>query len=439
MDNHISDHTTIVSDAALKTAQSVDKDRQWSRLMQLAEIGAIPGGGVNRQSLSTEDRQARALLVRWALARGFEPSVDDFGNLYVRRSGRNPEAPPILTGSHLDSQPSGGRFDGAYGVMAALEVLEALSDSNVETEHPVELVVWTNEEGSRFAPGAMGSMVFTGKVSPQQWLDVTDDEGTTLSQALMETLDALPGLPRRPFGFPVHAYIEAHIEQGPILEAEHLSIGVVTSIQGVRWFTVTVIGETAHAGTTPLRLRKDALQDALAAIQALNTFMNDSTDVLRFTIGRLVLEPNSHNSVSALCRFTIDLRHPDPSVLRAKGDAIEGICIDAMRACTVQVTQNLELPCVAFPEAIVDAVQTSAQALVIGHRRMPSGAFHDASFLATHCPSGMIFVPCAKGLSHNVAESISPEDAAIGTQVLAATIVELSRAINLNPAVILDK
>ncbi|APZ44701.1 Zn-dependent hydrolase [Acidihalobacter ferrooxydans] len=413
---------------ALKAAQGVDKNRQWTRLMELAEIGAIPGGGVNRQSLSTEDRQARALLVKWALARGFEPSVDDFGNLYVRRAGLNPDAPPILTGSHLDSQPSGGRFDGAYGVMAALEVLEALSDAGVETEHPVDLVVWTNEEGSRFAPGAMGSMVFTGVASPQLWLDVMDDEGIALSQALAETLEAMPELPRRSFGFPVHAYIEAHIEQGPILEAEQLPIGVVTSIQGARWFTVTVEGETAHAGTTPLKLRKDALQEALAAIQALNAFMNDPEDVLRFTVGRLDLEPNSHNSVSALCRFTIDLRHPDPAVLRAKGDAIETICAKAMRACAVQVTQNLGLPCVAFPEAIVDTVQASAQALGLGHKRMPSGAFHDASFLAQHCPSGMVFVPCAKGVSHNVAEYATPEDVAGGTRVLTASIVALSGA-----------
>lgn len=243
-------------------ADQVSEKRLWRRHMELAELGAIPGKGVCRQALTEEDIAARQLLISWARARGFTSAQDAIGNLFIRRPGRDPTAAPVLTGSHLDSQPSGGRFDGAYGVLAGLEALEALEDAGAVTERSIEVVAWTNEEGGRFAPGAMGSMVFTGSRALTDCLAITDSEGVRLDDALAATLEATPVDETRAFNFPISAYIEAHIEQGPRLEAEGVPIGVVTGIQGSRWFEVEVLGESAHAGAAPLKTRRDALQGA---------------------------------------------------------------------------------------------------------------------------------------------------------------------------------
>jgi N-carbamoyl-L-amino-acid hydrolase len=237
--------------------------------MEMAKIGAIPGNGVNRQALTREDIAARKLLIAWAEGRGFSIGMDAIGNLFIRRQGRNPDAAPVLTGSHMDSQPSGGRFDGIYGVLAGLEALEALDQAGAITERPIEVVAWTNEEGGRFSPGAMGSMVFTESRRLEDCLGIADSQGILFGDALAEALAATPKAEKRALNFPVAAYVEAHIEQGPKLESEGLPIGVVTGIQGSRWFEVEVLGESAHAGTTPLKLRRDALQEALAAITAL--------------------------------------------------------------------------------------------------------------------------------------------------------------------------
>jgi N-carbamoyl-L-amino-acid hydrolase len=409
-----------------RVAGAVREDRLWGRLMDMAKIGAITGNGVNRQALSKEDIAVRRQLIGWAHTRGFGIEVDGIGNLFVRRPGRVPHAPPILTGSHLDSQPNGGRFDGVYGVLAGFEALEALEDADAITERPVVAVAWTNEEGGRFAPGAMGSTVFTGARALEDCLEVTDVEGVRFGDALAETLGATPEADAVAFNFPIAAYVEAHIEQGPQLEAEGIPIGVVTGIQGSRWFEVEVLGESAHAGTAPLRGRRDALQDAISAIQSLNEIMHDETDTVRFTVGRFEVMPNSPNTVASRVLFTVDLRHPGGETLDRLGDAIQPTCERAARRCRVRVRETFRRrPCI-FDARVQDTIAESARRLGFPAIRMPSGAFHDAQFLNDVCPSGMIFVPCEKGISHNPAENAKPEDLAAGARVLALTLTHLA-------------
>ena len=389
----------------------VSEARQWQRLMDMAAIGAIPGDGVNRACLTPLDRQARRTLIAWAQEAGATVSVDEAANLWLRREGTDPDAAPVLTGSHMDTQPKGGRFDGIYGVIAGLEALTALQEAGIATRRPVEVVAWTNEEGGRFTPGCMGSMAWSGHRPLAAWNDVTDSDGVRFAEALAEHLAAEADLPRRRLGGTPHAYVEAHIEQGPRLEAEGRDIGVVTAIQGSRWFTVTLTGETAHAGTTPLAMRRDAVQDMLRAIAALNALMHDPTDVLRFTVGRITVSPNTSNSVADRVTFSIDFRHPDPAVLLARGDAIAGVVQAAVRDAGVTVHERFRALPVQFAPAVVTAVEQAAAAEGFSHLRLPSGAFHDAQFVVPVCPTGMIFVPCRKGISHNPAEYASPAQA----------------------------
>ena len=406
---------------------AVSESRQWDRLMQMAAIGAIPGNGVNRACLTELDRAARRLLIGWAREIGASVSVDAAANLWLRREGTDPDAAPVLTGSHMDTQPQGGRFDGIYGVIAGIEALAALHDAGVTPRRPIEVVAWTNEEGGRFAPGCMGSMAWSGFRRAEEFADIVDPDGVRFADALAQHLAAEADLPRRPSGGKPHAYVEAHIEQGPRLEREGLDIGVVTGIQGSRWFTVTLSGETAHAGTTPLALRRDAVQDTVRAINALNGLMHDPKDVLRFTVGRIVVEPNTSNSVANRVSFTIDFRHPDAAVLLARGNAVLGTVQAAVRDADVTVQETFHALPVAFDPGVVDAVERAAVAQGFGHMRMPSGAFHDAQFVVPVCPAGMIFVPCRDGVSHNPAEYAGPAQLAAGTRVLTQAMLELAR------------
>jgi N-carbamoyl-L-amino-acid hydrolase len=387
------------------TTAPVDEQRQWDRLMAMAKIGAIPENGVNRACLTELDAAA---------------------NLWLRREGSDPDAAPVVTGSHMDTQPNGGRFDGIYGVIAGLEAITALHHAGTKTRRPIEVVAWTNEEGGRFAPGCMGSMSWSGFRKIDDFADVADPDGTRFADALAAHLAAEADLPRRKLGGKPHAYVEAHIEQGPRLEAESFDIGVVTGIQGSRWFTVTLTGDTAHAGTTPLALRRDAVQDMVRAIAALNALMHDPEDVLRFTVGRIVVEPNTSNSVANRASFTIDFRHPDKAVLLARGDAVAGVVQQAVRNAGVTVQENFHALPVEFAPAVIEAVERAASAQRFRHIRLPSGAFHDAQFVVPLCPTGMIFVPCHKGISHNPAEYSEPGQLAAGTRVLAQTLAELA-------------
>ncbi|MHB0710875.1 M20 family metallo-hydrolase [Roseomonas mucosa] len=408
---------------------AVDQDRHWDRLMRMARIGAIPGDGVNRPCLSPLDREARRLLIGWATDLGLTVSVDPMGNLFLRHEGTDPEAAPVLTGSHMDSQPMGGRFDGIWGVLAGLEAVQAIRDSGATTRHPIEIVAWTNEEGGRFAPGCMGSMAWSGHSPADTWDAVADSEGVTFALALAGQREAEADLPQRPLG-PIRqpvAYLEAHIEQGPLLEAGGYDIGVVTGIQGSRWFLVELRGEAAHAGTAPLALRKDAVQDMVRAINALNALMTDPEDILRFTVARIEVTPHTSNSVAELVRFTIDFRHPDKDVLLMNGDAIDNTIRSAVKNCEVTVTERFHALPVDFDIGVLDTVEAAAQAQGMRALRLPSGAFHDAQFMVPVCPTGMIFVPSHKGISHNPAEYSSPEQLAAGVRVLAASLLSLAR------------
>ena len=411
---------------ALAAAAVVDEARLWSRQMAMAEIGATAKGGVNRAALSDEDRRARKLMLEWAGDLGFEVATDDIANLYIRRPGRQADAVPVVTGSHLDSQPRGGKFDGAYGVIGGFEALEAIARAGIETARPIDVVAWTNEEGGRFQPGAMGSAVFAGVMTLEDQLGLADREGVTLEDALAETLASTPGLPHRPFGHPFEAYVEAHIEQGPRLENEGLTIGAVTGIQGIRWFTVEVSGAEAHAGTTPLKVRRDALKAAVAMVAALEELMADESDTVRFTVGRFECHPGSPATVPGRASFTIDFRHPDPDLIAHISAQIGSTCEVHARGCTVSVRSIMEHAPLVFDPTLIDMVEHYAESLGHPVMRMPSGAGHDAGHINHLCPTGMIFVPCERGVSHNEAENATPADLAAGAQTLAACLVDLA-------------
>lgn len=413
---------------------AVSEARQWQRLMEMSAIGGFTDAdgneGVNRACLTGLDRQARRLLISWAEAIGLTASIDRLGNLFLQHEGSDPTLAPVVTGSHMDSQPQGGRFDGIWGVLAGFEAVQALREAGVATRRSIEVVAWTNEEGGRYAPGCMGSMAYAGYAPPTTWDAVADKDGIRFGDALAEHLGLEADIVRRPLGVvegqAPFAYVEAHIEQGPRLEAESQDIGVVTGIQGSRWFLVEINGKSDHAGTAPLSLRRDAVQDMVRAIDALNGLMHDPTDVLRFTVAHIEVEPNTSNSVAAVARFTIDFRHPDDAVLQARGNAIEGVIQSALRTCTAQVTERFHAIPTDFAPLVPDAVEAAARAQGLRAVRLPSGAFHDAQFIHPLCPTGMIFVPCRAGVSHHPAEYAEPAALAAGTRVLAQVLADLA-------------
>jgi N-carbamoyl-L-amino-acid hydrolase len=331
-----------------------------------------------------------------------------------------------VAGSHLDTQPTGGNFDGVYGVLAAFEVLEAASDAGVTTNRPLEAVVWTNEEGARFQPATMGSAVFAGALPLEAALATTDTAGISVAQALATSLQRLAVPQQRAFRFPMAAYLEAHIEQGPILEATHHTIGIVSGIQGLRWFRVEVTGEEAHAGTTPRRIRKDAFVAAVRMVTALQELLYDAADIVRFTVGRFEVTPNSPNTVPGRVLFTIDLRHPEAAVLSRLGNQVEEVCRDQAQSCDVVVTETLHSSPVQFDPTIRDMLRDTASRQALAHMDMVSGATHDAKYMADLYPSGMLFVPCRGGISHNESEYATPSDLAAGTRLLAAALLELA-------------
>jgi len=412
----------------MRASDKIDETRLWQRHVDMAKLGGLPKGGVNRQALSPEDAAARNLLGQWAAARGYEVFSDPIGNLHVRRAGSEKDAAPVLTGSHMDSQPTGGKYDGMYGVLAGFEALEALDDAGIATKRPVGVVAWMNEEGSRFQPGAMGSAVWAGHYDLAKMLAVEDRAGTKLADALAATLAAAPCRIASDFDRNLHAYIEAHIEQGPRLEAEARTIGVVTGIQGSQRYTVDIFGEEAHAGTTPLRVRKDALKSAVACVQALERHMHDPADIVRFTVGRFECRPGSPNTVPGQVHFTIDFRHPDAGVLKRLGEGVAGVVAASVAPCSATVERIVDVAPTLFDPAIVGLVRASTAALGLPHMDMPSGAGHDAMHVAPLAPAGMIFVPCERGVSHNEAESATPGDLAAGARVLADCLASLANA-----------
>jgi beta-ureidopropionase / N-carbamoyl-L-amino-acid hydrolase len=408
-------------------AKAVREDRLWQRHADMAKLGGTPKGGVNRQALSPEDAAARNLLASWATARGFSIFTDAIGNLFVRREGSDPAALPVMSGSHMDSQPTGGRFDGMYGVLAAFEALEALEDAGLRTRRPLIAVAWTNEEGSRFQPGAMGSAVFAGRNRLDDMLIVKDWKGVVLKEALAETLKAAPAPMRegKP-GFALDGYVEVHIEQGPRLENARKTIGVVTGIQGSRRYIVEVNGEEAHAGTTPRAARKDAFAAATRIASAMYETTTDADDTLRFTIGRVEVYPGSPNTVPGKASFTVDMRHPSEEVLEAHEKTLLAIVAARAAPCTARIDRVTAVAPTDFDLQVIDLVRAKADALRLSNMDMPSGAGHDAMHIATLCPAGMIFVPCEHGISHNEIENATPADLAAGARVLVEVLVELA-------------
>lgn len=402
----------------------VDGDRLWRRLMSLARHGATSNGGVCRLALSAEEIAARAELRQLGAALGLQPLTDVAGNFFLRLEGRDRELPPLLIGSHIDSQPTGGKFDGAYGVVAALEAVEAIMRSGRTTRRAIEVVAWMNEEGSRFAPGMMGSAVFAGRRTLTEIESVTDQDGVTVRQALDAVRAQERDLTVRPQGAGVAGFVEAHIEQGVVLEEAGLPIGIVTGIQGKRTFRAEITGEEGHAGTTPRSRRRDALVSAVDIIKALQTEMWDEPDSVRFTIGRLLVEPNAPSVIPAKVIFSIDLRHSDAETVATLGDRVAPVCRQARGECDVRVDELLYDAPVAFPAAVLDRLRRASERIGLAHLDLFSPAGHDARYLSTVCPTGMIFVPCKKGISHNEAESITPEDAEAGARLLAEAAFE---------------
>jgi len=411
----------------MSSASAVKEDRLWQRHAEMAKLGGTPKGGVNRQALSPEDAAARNLLASWAKARGFSVSTDAIGNLFVRREGTDAQAKPVMSGSHMDSQPTGGRFDGMFGVLAAFEALEALEDAGIKTKRPLVAVAWTNEEGSRFQPGAMGSAVFAGHNKLEDMLVVKDWKGVVLRDALADTLKAAPAPMRKGKpGFAIDGYVEAHIEQGPRLENEHKTIGVVTAIQGSRRYIVEIDGEEAHAGTTPRAARKDAFAAATRIAAAMYEATADKDDTLRFTIGRVEVMPGSPNTVPGKASFTIDMRHPQDAVLEAHEKKLEQIVASRAAPCPATITRVTNVAPTDFDRTVIDLVRAKANALKLSNMDMPSGAGHDAMHIAKLCPAGMIFVPCERGISHNEIENATPSDLAAGTRVLVEVLEALA-------------
>ncbi|MDE2702571.1 MAG: hydantoinase/carbamoylase family amidase [Chloroflexota bacterium] len=401
-----------------QASRLIDPQRLWDRHMQLAEIGATPAGGVNRPALSDVEIDARGTLLAWARRAGLTASHDPIANLFLRLEGSDPGAAPVLAGSHIDSQPTGGKFDGAFGVLAALEALTAMSARGLRPRRSIEVVAWTNEEGSRFAPGLMGSEAFAGLRPLEKILAVTDAEGETVRESVARVLAADAGVESRPLGFPVHAFIEPHIEQGTILERADVPIGVVTGMQGSRRFRVTVSGNASHAGTTPRAERRDAVLAAARMINDLVELMAEPEDVM-FTVGLLNVRPNAPSVVPEEAYFSIDLRHPANAVLAGLGDAIAGCCDHASDPCAVAVREIASTPSIEFPGSIRRRLSSAADRLGLARRNVYSLAGHDARNLHAVCRSGMIFVPCRDGISHNESEWAEPAHLVAGTRVLA--------------------
>ena len=396
---------------------SINGRRLWDSLMEMAKIGATAKGGVCRLALTDLDREGRDLFVRWAKEAGCTITVDRMGNVYARRAGRDDALAPVMTGSHADSQPTGGKFDGIYGVLGGLEVIRSLNDHGIETDRPIEVVIWTNEEGSRFAPAMVSSGVFAGVFTLEYGLSRADVDGKTMGQELVRIGYAGDA----PVGKPIHAAFELHIEQGPILEAEGKTIGVVTHAQGQRWYEVVFTGQESHAGPTPMPRRRDALVGAARVIELVNRIGHQFAPYACATVGMLQVHPNSRNVIPGRVFFTVDLRHPEDAVL-AKMDAAlrEGIAKIAAEA-KVEVSKLEQIfyyAPITFDGDCVASVRAAAQRFGYSHRDMVSGAGHDACYLAKVAPTSMVFVPCIGGISHNEIEDATPEWIEAGANVL---------------------
>lgn len=417
----------------------IDGDRLWGRLVELGEVGAIKGPngeeGCARLALTDADKAGRDLVVGWMRDLGLEVAVDAIGNVVATRPGTDPKAAPVMCGSHIDTVATGGRFDGNLGVLAGLEVIETLAQHGIRTTHPLSVAFFTDEEGSRFPPDMLGSLVFAGGMPLEEALDVrAADDGARLGDELARIGYAGP-VPC-PTARPPHAYVELHIEQGPILEDEGVTIGVVEGVQGISWTELTITGRSAHAGTTPMRMRRDAGYVAAAIAVFARQLALELGGAQVATVGRFEVQPDLVNVVPNTAVLTVDLRNTDDAVLREaeRRLAAEVERLAAAEGVTVARRSLARFEPVEFDPPTVDLVEATARRLGLSTRRMPSGAGHDAQMLARICPAAMIFVPSVNGLSHNIAEHTHPADVTAGANVLLHTLLALAGTPDENAA-----
>ncbi|MFT4923947.1 MAG: N-carbamoyl-L-amino-acid hydrolase [Phenylobacterium sp.] len=401
----------------------INKQRLWDSLMEMAKIGATEKGGCNRLAATALDGQARDLFVKWCKAANCTISVDKVGNIFARREGKNNDLPAVVTGSHLDTQPTGGKFDGVFGVLAGLEVLRTLHDNNIQTNAPFEFSVWTNEEGSRFPPAMQGSGVYVGRFDLEEELAKVDVNGLVLRDEL-EKIGYLGD--EEPGSRNIGAFFETHIEQGPILEDEEKEIGVVRLGQGIRWYNITVTGRESHAGTTPMHLRFDAMLAASTIVCEINNIaLNNAPNGLG-TTGFMEVYPNSRNTIPGTVKFSGDLRNPDPQVLAQMDQQFQSFCqqLAEKHQLTIDVDHFWYFAPVEFNAS--DNVQIAAKKMGYSHMDIYAGAGHDACYMADLVPTGMVFTPCKDGISHNEIESTTPEQCEAGCNVLLHAMLEAS-------------
>ncbi|MBF5003095.1 Zn-dependent hydrolase [Diaphorobacter caeni] len=401
----------------------VNGERLWQSLMELAEIGGTAKGGVCRLALTDLDKKGRDLVTRWAREAGMTVTIDKIGNGFMRRPGRNNSLPPIMTGSHIDTQPTGGKFDGNYGVLAGIEVVRTLNDHNIETEAPIEVAFWTNEEGSRFVPVMMGSGVFAKAFTLEHAYAAKDTEGKSVKEEL-ERIGYIG--PEEPGDHPIGYYFETHIEQGPVLEDNDKTIGVVTGVLGIRWYDCTVTGMEAHAGPTPMALRKDALQVATRVMQEVVACAHRHPPHGRGTVGMVHVHPNSRNVIPGEVKFSIDLRNASDADCEAMDADIRAVAdrISKETGLPIRIDLVSSYPAQPFNAECIEAVRRGAETLGYSHMNAVSGAGHDAVYMARLAPAGMIFIPCKDGISHNEIEDAKPEHITAGCNVLLHAMLE---------------
>ena len=407
----------------------INSARLWDSLMEMAKIGGTPKGGCKRLTLTDLDKQGRELFISWCEAAGCTVEVDEMGNLFAHRAGSDPTLAPVVMGSHLDTQPTGGKFDGVLGVLGALEVVRSLNDLKIKTKHPIEIANWTNEEGSRFAPAMVSSGVFAGVYTKEYAYAREDQDHKTLGDELVRI--GFKG--DEPVGQrKIHAFFELHIEQGPILEAENKDVGVVTHGQGQRWYEINLIGFESHAGSTPMPRRKDALLGAARIVELVNKIALARAPNGVGTTGMLNPYPNSRNVIPGEVFLTCEFRHPDDDTLTGM-DAdlhagVDKICAET--GLTYDIKQVFYYAPVTFNAECVAAVRRAAQHFGYSHQDIVSGAGHDACYIARVAPTSMIFTPCVDGISHNEAEDISQEWAEMGTNVLMHAVLEKAEIVS---------
>ncbi|MCU6432380.1 Zn-dependent hydrolase [Undibacterium sp. Jales W-56] len=406
----------------------INGDRLWQSLMELAQIGATVKGGVKRLALTDLDKQGRDLVTGWARQAGMSVTVDKIGNVFMRRDGSNNTLPPVVSGSHIDTQPTGGKFDGNYGVLAALEVVRTLNDHQIKTEAPIEVAFWTNEEGSRFVPVMMGSGVFCGAFTLEHAYAAKDVEGKTVRDEL-ERIGYLGT--QTPGDHPIGAYFETHIEQGPVLEDADKVIGVVPAVMGLSWYDCIVTGMEAHAGPTPMHLRKDALQIATRIMQEVVNIGNRYPPYGRGTVGMVQVFPNSRNVIPGEVKFSIDLRNVNDALLNTMHQEILAFVDKTASDSGLKISierVSYYPPCPFHPDC-VDAVRSATARLGYSTMDVVSGAGHDAIYAARLAPAGMIFVPCKDGISHNEIEDAKPQHLEAGCNVLLLAMLERAKPV----------